>query len=106
MTRRTPEIKATAAAAGRAVVPVAGLAYVLATTDQAEIDEAERLLTRYYGSLHKPFRELVTVGDDAAIAAMIDAYRAAGLDRLYLLPVTRSVDQIDRLAGLAGVASA
>lgn len=105
MTRRTPEIKAAAAAAGRPDFPVAGLAYVLATTDQAEIDEAERLLTRYYGSLHKPFRELVTVGADAAIATMIDAYRAAGLDRLYLLPVTRSVDQIDRLAGLAGVAS-
>ena len=106
MHRKAPEIKASAAAAGRPDFPVAGLAYVLASTVQTEIDEAERLLTRYYGTLHKPFRDLVTIGDDDAIAAMLDRYRAADLDRLYLLPVTRSADQVDRLAGIAGVASA
>ncbi len=102
MTRKTPEIRSAAAAAGRLDFPVAGLAYVLSSTDAAEIDEAERLLTRYYGSLHKPFRDLVAVGDDARIAATIDAYRAAGLDILYLIPVARSADQIERIARAAG----
>jgi alkanesulfonate monooxygenase SsuD/methylene tetrahydromethanopterin reductase-like flavin-dependent oxidoreductase (luciferase family) len=106
MTRRTPEIKAAAAAAGRSDFPVAGLAYVLSSTDAREIDEAERLLTRYYGSLHKPFRELVSVGDDETIAATIGAYRAAGLDIIHLIPVARSADQIERIARVAGAARA
>ncbi|MDO8484396.1 MAG: LLM class flavin-dependent oxidoreductase [Candidatus Limnocylindrales bacterium] len=106
MTRRTPAITAAAAAAGRSDFPVAGLAYLLSSTDAAEIDEAERLLTRYYGSLHKPFRELVSIGDDEAIAGMIGAYRAAGLDVLHLIPVARSADQIDRIARVVGAALA
>ena len=104
MTRRTPEIKAAAAAAGRPDFPVAGLAYVLSSTNATEISEAERLLTRYYQTLHKPFHELVSVGDDETIAATIGGYRAAGLDVLYLLPVARSAEQIGRLARVAGAA--
>jgi alkanesulfonate monooxygenase SsuD/methylene tetrahydromethanopterin reductase-like flavin-dependent oxidoreductase (luciferase family) len=101
MARRTPEIKAAAAAVGRPDFPVAGLAYVLASTDLAEIDEAERLLTRYYRTLAKPFSELVAVGDDEALRATIAGYRAAGLDLLHLVPVSRSADQVERLARIA-----
>lgn len=101
MARRTPEIKAAAAAAGRADFPVAGLAYVLVSTSRREIDEAERLITRYYRTLAKPFRQLVAIGDDETIAATIDDYRAAGLDLLHLLPVSRSADQVERLARIA-----
>lgn len=99
--RRTPEIKAAAATAGRPDFPVAGLAYVLASTSASEIDDAERLLTRYYRTLAKPFRELVAIGDDEAIARTIDGYRAAGLDVLNLVPVSRSAAQVERLAGIA-----
>ena len=106
MARRTPEIKAQAAAAGRADFPVAGLAYVLVSQDEREIDEAEHLITRYYRTLSKPFRELVAIGDDEAIAATIDGYRAAGLDLLHLLPVSRSADQVERLARIALIAPA
>lgn len=101
MASRTPEIKAAAAAAGRADFPVAGLAYVLVSTSQREIDDAERLITRYYRTLAKPFRELVAIGDEETIAGTIDGYRDAGLDLLHLLPVSRSADQVDRLAGIA-----
>ena len=101
MARRTPEIKAAAAAAGRPDFPVAGLAYVLASTDRAETDEAERLLTRYYRTLAKPFGELVAVGDDEVLRATIAGYRAAGLDLLHLIPVSRSADQVERLARIA-----
>jgi alkanesulfonate monooxygenase SsuD/methylene tetrahydromethanopterin reductase-like flavin-dependent oxidoreductase (luciferase family) len=105
MTDRTPRIKAAAKEAGRPDFPVAGLAYVLLSTSRAEIDEAERLLTRYYRTLSKPFRELVAIGDDDAIAATIDGYRAAGLDVLHLLPVSRSAEQVDRLARVAALAA-
>jgi alkanesulfonate monooxygenase SsuD/methylene tetrahydromethanopterin reductase-like flavin-dependent oxidoreductase (luciferase family) len=101
MARRTPEIKAAAATAGRPDFPVAGLAYVLASTSSSEIDEAERLLTRYYRALAKPFRELVAIGHDDSIAATIDGYRAAGLDVLHLMPVSRSAAQVERLARIA-----
>jgi len=101
MARRTPEIKAAALAAGRPDFPVAGLAYVLASTDRAETDEAERLLTRYYRTLAKPFGELVAVGDDDALRATIAGYRGAGLDLLHLVPVSRSADQVERLARIA-----
>jgi alkanesulfonate monooxygenase SsuD/methylene tetrahydromethanopterin reductase-like flavin-dependent oxidoreductase (luciferase family) len=104
MTRRIPEIKAAAAAVGRPDFPVAGLAYVLATTDGAEIEEAERLLTRYYRKLARPFHDLVTVGDAATIGATITSYQAAGLDLLYLLPVSRSAEQVDRIARVAAAA--
>lgn len=101
MARRTPEIRAAALAAGRPDFPVAGLAYVLASTDRAEIDDAERLPTRYYRTLAKPFGELVAVGDDEALRATIAGYRAAGLDLLHLVPVSRSADQVERLARIA-----
>jgi alkanesulfonate monooxygenase SsuD/methylene tetrahydromethanopterin reductase-like flavin-dependent oxidoreductase (luciferase family) len=103
MARRTPEIKAAAAAAGRPDFPVAGLAYVVVTTSQAEIDEAERLLTRYYRTLARPFGELVAAGDAGVVAAAVERYRAAGLDLLHVVPVSRSADQVERLAAALDV---
>jgi alkanesulfonate monooxygenase SsuD/methylene tetrahydromethanopterin reductase-like flavin-dependent oxidoreductase (luciferase family) len=104
MTEKTPEIRRRAADAGREGFLVHGFAYMLLSTDDAEIDEAEQLLLRYYGTLRKPFREMVTIGDADRIRAMITSYRAAGLDRLYLFPVTRSVEQLDRLRSVLEVA--
>ena len=69
---------------------------------RGEIDEAERLLTRYYRTLSRPFRDLVAVGDEVAIASTVEAYRGAGLDLLHLVPVARSSDQIERLARALG----
>jgi alkanesulfonate monooxygenase SsuD/methylene tetrahydromethanopterin reductase-like flavin-dependent oxidoreductase (luciferase family) len=103
MGAKIPAVREAAAAAGRPPLPTAGLAYVLLSTDAGEIAEAERLLTRYYQHLHKPFNELVAVGDERAIEATIAAYRETGLDRLYLIPVSRSADQIERIAAVAGV---
>ena len=106
MTAKIPSIREAAAKAGRADFPVAGLAYVLLSTDPAEIADAERLITRYYQHLHKPFNELVAVGDERTIETTIDAYRAAGVDLLHLIPVSHSADQIERIAAVAGVGAA
>jgi alkanesulfonate monooxygenase SsuD/methylene tetrahydromethanopterin reductase-like flavin-dependent oxidoreductase (luciferase family) len=106
MAAKVPAIRAAAAAAGRTDFPVAGLAYVLLSTDRAEIADAESLLTRYYQQLHKPFNDLVAVGDERAMEATIAAYRDAGVDLLHLIPVSRSADQIERIAAVAGVGAA
>ena len=103
MAAKIPAIRAAAATAGRSDFPVAGLAYVLLGTDAGEIADAERLITRYYGQLHKPFHELVTVGDERVIEAALAAYREAGVDLLHVFPVSRSADQIERIARVAGL---
>jgi alkanesulfonate monooxygenase SsuD/methylene tetrahydromethanopterin reductase-like flavin-dependent oxidoreductase (luciferase family) len=95
---RVPEIRAAAAAAGREPCPIAGLAYVLPSTDRAELDAGERLLTRYYGGLKKPFGELVASGEPAAVIERLRAFEAAGLDTLHLLPVSRTIGPVERLA--------
>lgn len=106
MAAMTPAIREAAAKAGRSNFPVAGLAYVLLSTDAREIADAERLLTRYYGQLHKPFNDLVAVGDERAMEATIAAYREAGVDLLHLIPVSRSADQIELIARVAGLSAA
>lgn len=106
MTAKVPVIRAAAAEAGRPEFQIGGLAYALVSTDAAEIAEAERLLTRYYGSLHKPFDQLVAVGDERVLEATLAAYRDAGLDLLHVIPVARSADQIERIASVAGLGAA
>jgi alkanesulfonate monooxygenase SsuD/methylene tetrahydromethanopterin reductase-like flavin-dependent oxidoreductase (luciferase family) len=106
MAAKIPAIREAAARAGRSDFPVAGLAYVLLSTDAGEIAEAERLLTRYYQHLHKPFNDLVAVGDERAMDATLAAYREAGLDLLHLIPISRSADQIERIGAVAGVSVA
>jgi alkanesulfonate monooxygenase SsuD/methylene tetrahydromethanopterin reductase-like flavin-dependent oxidoreductase (luciferase family) len=95
---RVPEIREAAAAAGRPAFPIAGLTYVLPSTDAAELEDGERLLTRYYGGLKKPFTELVPTGEPAAVIERLQAFEAAGLDTLHVLPVTRSIGPVERLA--------
>ena len=98
MASRIPVIREASAAAGRDPFPIAGLAYVLPTDDAAEIAYGELLLRRYYGTLHKPFDEMVMIGTGGRLADAVRRYETAGLDVLHLLPVTTSPVAIDRLA--------
>ena len=102
MAARVPEVRALARDAGKSDFQIGGLAYVLPSTDAGEAAEAERILIRYYGALRRPFDEMVHRGDDAALEAAVGAYRDTGLDVLHMLPVGRSPELIDRLAGLVG----
>jgi alkanesulfonate monooxygenase SsuD/methylene tetrahydromethanopterin reductase-like flavin-dependent oxidoreductase (luciferase family) len=95
---RIAELRSAAAAAGRSALPTAALAYVLPTTDEAQLADGETLLLRYYGTLRKPFRELVVWGEPADVVARLRDYEATGLDRLYLLPVARTTGSLERLA--------
>lgn len=100
MGKRIPEIRAAARTAGKNAFEIGGLAYVVPSTDPSTLNEAEQILTRYYGHLHKPFGELVHTGDTDALTGVVDAYRATGLDVLYLLPIGPSADVVDRLSPL------
>ena len=106
MGARIPDIRRAAEEAGRRDFQIGGLAYVVPSADPAVLTAAEAILTRYYGHLHKPFPELVHSGEDADLADTIRAYRATGLDVLHLIPIGRSPDIVDRLAGLLDVAAA
>jgi hypothetical protein len=57
-------------------------------------------LTHYYGSLRKPFEDMVLIGDQAAVRDKVAAFAAAGIDNLYLFPVLPELDQLDALATL------
>ncbi len=105
MRARIPSIRQAAAEAGRDGFEIGGLAYVLPSVDRTERSTAEAILARYYGQLSKPFNEMVHVGNEKAMTDSVQAYRGAGLDVLHLIPVGRSPDLIDRLAGLIGVAT-
>jgi len=70
---------------------------VALNTDAGELAEGERMLTRYYGSLRKPFDQMVHTGDAAAVGAAIDAYRDTGLDVLYLFPVIPRLGRLGQL---------
>lgn len=99
MAERIPGIRAAAGAAGKPAFPVHALAYCLPDGlggDAAATGEA--LLLRYYGSLHRPFDQLVLQGDAAALRASVAAYAAAGVDVLHLVPVTTDPAAVDRLA--------
>jgi alkanesulfonate monooxygenase SsuD/methylene tetrahydromethanopterin reductase-like flavin-dependent oxidoreductase (luciferase family) len=98
MTRRVPEIRAAAAAAGHEHLPIAGLAYFALTSYPKAAADSERNLLAYYGSLHRPFNELVHCGDADTIAETVDRYREAGLDRLYLFPTIPALEQLEGLA--------
>lgn len=98
MRERIPAIHAAAAAHGHERFPVGGLAYVLPTTDPAVLAEGERLLTRYYGTLRKPFLDLVIHGDNDAVVAELGAYRDAGVDVLHLIVVSQDATMIESLA--------
>jgi alkanesulfonate monooxygenase SsuD/methylene tetrahydromethanopterin reductase-like flavin-dependent oxidoreductase (luciferase family) len=105
MADRIPGIRARAVEAGRPDLEIGGMAYVLPSVDPAVIEAAERTLTRYYGTLHRPFRDLVQVGDQDAMARAVVAYRDAGLDLLHLIPVGADEAQLDALAELIGLAA-
>jgi alkanesulfonate monooxygenase SsuD/methylene tetrahydromethanopterin reductase-like flavin-dependent oxidoreductase (luciferase family) len=99
MTDRIPTIRAASVAAGRAEHPIAGLAYVLPSEDAAELAAGEALMKRYYGDpLHRPFEQLVHSGSGEQVLEAVRGYEAAGVDVLHLIPVTRSLAGIDRIA--------
>lgn len=92
---RLPVVREAAAAAGRAQFHVGALAYVALSTDQSQLREGERMLTHYYGTLRKPFPELVHTGETDDVLAAIDAYRRAGVDVLHLFPVIPTLRQLE-----------
>jgi alkanesulfonate monooxygenase SsuD/methylene tetrahydromethanopterin reductase-like flavin-dependent oxidoreductase (luciferase family) len=98
MTRRVPEIRAAAGAAGHEHLPISGLAYFALSSYPTAAADAERNLLAYYGNLHRPFDELVHFGDADTIAEAADHYREAGLDRLYLFPTIPALEQLEVLA--------
>lgn len=98
MRERIPTIQAAAAAAGRDPLPVGALAYVLPTTDAAILAHGESLLLRYYGSLRKPFTDMVHTGTDDEVVSALDAYREAGLDLLNVILVTDDRAMLERFA--------
>jgi alkanesulfonate monooxygenase SsuD/methylene tetrahydromethanopterin reductase-like flavin-dependent oxidoreductase (luciferase family) len=100
MRNRIPAIREAYRAAGRPDLPIGGLAYVAATADRERLARGEELLTHYYGTLRKPFPEMVHTGERAQLRETIDEYRDAGLDTLYLFPVLPDLDQLDELARL------
>jgi hypothetical protein len=55
----------------------------------------ERALTHYYGTLRKPFADMVHSGSADDVRAAIDAYRRAGVDVLYLFPVIPTTRQLE-----------
>jgi alkanesulfonate monooxygenase SsuD/methylene tetrahydromethanopterin reductase-like flavin-dependent oxidoreductase (luciferase family) len=99
MRDRIPGIREAASKASRGDFPIGGLAYVLPSTDDAQLAEGERLLTRYYGTLRKPFLDLVWHGAPEALGEQLEAYRSAGLDVLHVIPVSRDPGVVDVLAG-------
>lgn len=98
MAARIPLIREAARVAGREAFPISGLAYVLPSDDPTELAEGEALLGRYYVPLHKPFRELVHSGPADRVVEAVRGYEAAGVDVLHLIPVSRSISAIERLA--------
>jgi alkanesulfonate monooxygenase SsuD/methylene tetrahydromethanopterin reductase-like flavin-dependent oxidoreductase (luciferase family) len=98
MRDRIPLIREAAAAKGRARFPIGGLAYVLPSAEQVDLAEGERLLLRYYGTLRKPFPELVLRGEPEELVPQFEAYRDAGVDVLHCYIVSRDPTMLDRLA--------
>lgn len=98
MRERIPQIRAAAEAAGRPRFPIGGLAYVLPSSDPGERADGERLLVRYYGTLRKPFAELVHTGPGEHLVQVLQRYEDAGLDVLHVVPASRSISVVERLA--------
>jgi len=95
---RIPLIREAARAAGRDDFPVQGLAYILPSEDPEELAEGERLLTRYYKHLHKPYPELVHQGSAEQLIAKLKEYETTGIDVLNVIPVARTMGPLERLA--------
>jgi alkanesulfonate monooxygenase SsuD/methylene tetrahydromethanopterin reductase-like flavin-dependent oxidoreductase (luciferase family) len=100
MQAKTPEIRQAYRDSGRADLPIGGLAYVAITTDRDRLRRGEQMLTHYYGTLRKPFEEMVLIGDEASVRDKVAAFAAAGIDNLYLFPVLPELDQLDAMATL------
>jgi alkanesulfonate monooxygenase SsuD/methylene tetrahydromethanopterin reductase-like flavin-dependent oxidoreductase (luciferase family) len=65
-------------------------------------DAAERFLRTYFAFLG-PASEYLVAGaplDEARVTGVAEAFRASGADELAYLPVTRDLDELDRLAEL------
>lgn len=100
MRERIPHIRDAFRAAGRPDLPIGGLAYVAATADRHRLEQAQANLLHYYGTLRKPFGEMVHSGDGDTLRDVVDGYREAGVDVLYLFPTLTELDQVDALAAL------
>jgi alkanesulfonate monooxygenase SsuD/methylene tetrahydromethanopterin reductase-like flavin-dependent oxidoreductase (luciferase family) len=100
MRAKIPEIREAYRAAGRPELPIGGLAYFAATNDSDRLARAETNLKHYYGTLRKPFSQMVHCGDDVALRDQIGEYSDAGLDILYLFPTLLELDQLDAAARL------
>lgn len=100
MRAKIPEIRSVYKAAGREELPIGGLAYFAATSDPARLAKAEANLKHYYGTLAKPFDQLVLTGDEPTLRDRVDGYAGAGVDILYLFPALPEPDQVDALAHL------
>jgi alkanesulfonate monooxygenase SsuD/methylene tetrahydromethanopterin reductase-like flavin-dependent oxidoreductase (luciferase family) len=98
--QRIPVIREAYRAAGRPDLPIGGAAYVAATADPERLARGEEMLKHYYGTLRKPFSEMVHRGEIAALREIIEQYRDTGLDTLYLFSVLPELDQLDALAEL------
>ena len=59
MHAKIPEIREIYSAAGRADLPIGGLAYYAVTDDSDELARAEANITHYYGTLRSPSTEMV-----------------------------------------------
>lgn len=97
MARRTAEVREAARQAGREVI-FAGLAYVAYGADRRTAEEAERQLLGYYGTLRRPFNEMVHRGEGEALEEQLNDYRRARLDLLILMPTIPELRQVELLA--------
>lgn len=97
MAKRADELRRHASEARRSL-EFAGMAYIAFGTDQETARQAEDNLLRYYGTLRRPFDELVHRGDADALAAQLDSYRRAGVDLLILMPTIPTLAQLRSLA--------
>lgn len=99
MRRRVPQLRALAAARGKAELPIAGLAYVAVGDDpQAALAEGAHHVLRYYGRLWTEPGKLIHHGPPSVIAEAVRAYAETGLDLLILFPQIPRLDQVERLA--------
>lgn len=97
MGARFAEVRERAKHAGRNL-DVAGMAYVAYGGDQRTAEQAEQHLLAYYGTLRRPFEEMVHRGDADALAEQVDDYRRAGVDLLVLMPTIPELGQLEALA--------
>lgn len=97
MAKRIPEVRRHASQRGREL-EFAGMAYVAFGADNRTAERAERELLRYYGTLRRPFEEMVHRGGADALEAQLGEYRLAGLDLLILMPTIPDLGQLESLA--------